>query len=87
MQISGLGPIHGPHSLNPAHIQQTTPVIKSPSDEVQISPLARMLERVDALPEIRHERVAALRAAIASGSYDTPERMSLAVGRLLDEMA
>jgi anti-sigma28 factor (negative regulator of flagellin synthesis) len=34
--------------------------------------------------EIRMDRVAALRQAIADGSYETPERLSAALDRMLD---
>lgn len=61
-----------------------------PRDQVQISDLGQIhgaaLEVVGGLPEIRHERVEALRAQISSGVYETPEKMDLALDRLLDEL-
>ncbi|MEY4565254.1 MAG: hypothetical protein RLY14_224, partial [Planctomycetota bacterium] len=35
---------------------------------------------------IRTEKVAALRRAIAEGNYDTPDRMSAALDRLLEQL-
>lgn len=37
--------------------------------------------------EIRLERVAAIRRAIADGSYETPEKLDLALNRMLDDLA
>ena len=37
--------------------------------------------------DIRADRVQALRAAIASGTYETENRLSAAIDRLLDEVA
>lgn len=37
--------------------------------------------------EIRVDRVAALRQAIADGSYETPEKLSAALDRMLDTFA
>jgi len=38
----------------------------------------------DATADIRFDRVNAIRAAIADGSYETPEKLDLALDRLLD---
>lgn len=36
--------------------------------------------------DIRMDKVAALRAAIADGSYETPEKLDIALDRLLDRL-
>ncbi|MCL6636166.1 MAG: 4Fe-4S dicluster domain-containing protein [Peptococcaceae bacterium] len=36
---------------------------------------------------LRHERVQAIRAEIAAGTYETPEKLEIAISRLLDELA
>ena len=36
--------------------------------------------------DIRFDRVNAIRAAIADGSYETPEKIDLALDRLLDRL-
>jgi negative regulator of flagellin synthesis FlgM len=91
MEISGVGPVHGPHSINPAHLNRSRAcegmsALNLPCDEVEISPMARMLEQVHSLPDVRASRVAALREAIDAGSYDTHERLSLALDRMIDEL-
>ena len=38
------------------------------------------------MPEIRQQRVEAIRAKIAEGTYETEEKLDIAVERLLDEI-
>jgi negative regulator of flagellin synthesis FlgM len=45
-----------------------------------------MLDGIGQLPEIRHERVAEIRQQIAAGTYETPEKLEVALDRLLDEL-
>ena len=40
----------------------------------------------DAASDIRFDRVNAIRAAIADGTYETPEKLDLALERLLDRL-
>ena len=37
--------------------------------------------------DIRMDRVAAIKAAIADGSYETPEKLDIALDRLLERLA
>jgi negative regulator of flagellin synthesis FlgM len=60
---------------------------QAPHDRVEISPVGRMLDGVNQLPEIRHERVAEIRGQIAAGVYETPEKLELALDRLFDELS
>lgn len=55
-------------------------------DRVEVSDAARFLAKMDAMPEIRTELVERVRAEIADGVYDTPERFDLAVDAMIDEM-
>ncbi|WP_309378614.1 flagellar biosynthesis anti-sigma factor FlgM [Paludisphaera borealis] len=57
----------------------------APRDQVEISPLGQMLDGISRLPEIRHEKVDEIRRQIAEGTYDTPERLELALDRMLSE--
>ena len=40
----------------------------------------------DADKEIRHDLVARVRRAIADGTYDTPEKMEIALERLFEDL-
>ncbi len=85
-QIHGAQPIHGPHttrSIEPA----ASPDASSIGDRLDISEAGQIAGQLADIPEIRAERVQELRAAIADGIYETEERLSTAVDRLLDEIA
>jgi negative regulator of flagellin synthesis FlgM len=55
-------------------------------DEVQISDAGRLVDQVRDLPEIRQDRVDQIRNEIAKGVYETPEKLQIALERLLDEI-
>jgi negative regulator of flagellin synthesis FlgM len=91
MHVYGPSQVHGPQSIAAPHgARQAQPAeqLQSPqiADEVNISSAARMLEQVQQMPELRQQRIDAVRAEIAAGTYETPERLSVAVERLLDEI-
>ncbi len=74
--------------------QPTTPSRStSPIDQLDLSPDAQAVGRMSGAEavsgsdgDIRAERVAAIRRAIADGTYETPEKLDIALNRLLDEM-
>lgn len=64
-----------------------------PCDEVQLSEGAQraaqasqLAEVAKSLPDVRMDLVTRVRAEIARGVYETPEKLELAVGHLLDEI-
>ncbi len=57
-----------------------------PVDSLEISAEAQMLSTSSAT-DIRADRVADLRAQIASGEYETPEKLEAAVSRMFDQFA
>lgn len=63
-------------------------------DELELSSEAQQISQTQALGPtdrlsegIRTEKVAALREAIANGTYESPEKLSAALDRLLDTFA
>ncbi len=54
-------------------------------DRVELSAHARLLDRLLQLPDVRTELVEAVRQAIRDGTYETPEKLEVAVARLLEE--
>ena len=91
MEIYGAGGAQGPQPIYPRLAAFSvdagaTVHAQAPRDHVEISPLGRMLDGLTCLPEIRHEKVAEIRQQIAAGTYETPEKMDLALDRLLDEL-
>lgn len=91
MHVYGASSIHGAQPINAPHNHRVaqTPPSQAPAaaDEVNISSAAQYVDQVRELPDLRTDRVAALREAIASGTYETEERLSSALDRLLDEIA
>jgi anti-sigma28 factor (negative regulator of flagellin synthesis) len=59
--------------------------VARPGDRVEVSEVARWLEEMNRLPAIREDKVAAAKAAIAKGDYDSDDKLALAVGRMIDE--
>ena len=56
------------------------------NDTVEISDAGRLAEQMSQIPEIRQDRVNAIRAQIANGTYETDAKLSVALDRLLDEI-
>lgn len=91
MHIQGTNRIHGSHGINAPHIagrttgpQQNT--ASGPVDRVDISPAAQAASRAAESGKVRQDLVNLIRGQIANGTYDTPEKMDIAMERLLDEM-
>ena len=91
MHIYGPTQLHGPQSIGAPHASResgrTPPPGSSPiSDELEISDAARLTDQVGQIPDVRQGRVDAIRAKIADGTYETEEKLDIALERLLDEI-
>ncbi|MFM9068395.1 MAG: flagellar biosynthesis anti-sigma factor FlgM, partial [Planctomycetota bacterium] len=84
--LHGAQPIHAPHRVVETQAAAETAVTHA-ADQVDISPEARLISQIHDLPEVRADRVAELRAQIAAGVYETEEKISVALDRLMDELA
>jgi len=92
MQIYGLSQVHGAQQVSAPHAARPTEASRPMgelhgADEVAISDTGELLAQIRDLPDMRADRVAELRSAIASGVYESSEKLDLAVERLLDEIA
>lgn len=84
-QLHGAQPISAPHTSRAA--QSTTPTQSAPiRDELSLSSTAQLIDLVHQAPDIRQDRVAAVRAQIANGTYETHDKLDMALNRLLDEI-
>ena len=89
--IRGINSYAGPGAVNSQPPNQTTrphaPKAASGAkeDQVEISPIAKYLSSIAAMPDIRTEKVERIRQALAEGSYDVNSRLDQALERLLDE--
>lgn len=91
MHIYGPAHLHGPQPIGPPHgsrVSRPAPPNDATSiqDELQISEAARLVDEARTVPEVRQDRVDAIRAKIARGTYETQEKLEIAVERLLDEI-
>lgn len=84
--------VHAPQPISTPHTgrvesAETHSGFVAGGDEVSISREADLVARTHDLPEIRQERVAEIRAQLASGIYESDAKLDLALERLLDEIA
>lgn len=89
MQIHGSTHVHGPQSVKGPHSARgatpaNPPRTAAPSDQLDISPAAAAA--AEAGSDIRADLVARVRGEIASGNYETPDKLDGALERLLDEI-
>jgi negative regulator of flagellin synthesis FlgM len=86
--LSGANPVRSVSPTAPRSVSgdvgaKGTPNVLAPRDELEISPAARLLQGASESGSIRAERLDQIRRAIAEGTYETPEKMRVAVERLL----
>ncbi len=91
MQIYGPAHLHGAQPINPPHAARANRPAEIPGsgpiqDELQLSEAGQLIDKARDLPEVRWDRVNQIRAQIAEGTYETDEKMQIALGRLLDEI-
>ena len=54
-------------------------------DNVSLS--VEAVQAAETVGDVRLDRVNSIRAAIADGSYETPEKLDVAIDRLLDRLS
>lgn len=70
-----------------AYRQQADPAAEpAQGDRAQFSEHARMLARLAELPKVREHVVDRVRAQIAEGTYESPEKLDAAVHALIQEL-
>lgn len=92
MEVTGAGFVGGAGGVRPVQFTGVSGAasgvdpLNAPQDEVVISPAARLLQSQDVGATARAERLAEIRAQISQGVYDTPEKLALAVDRLVQDL-
>jgi negative regulator of flagellin synthesis FlgM len=91
MHIHGTSQVHGAHGISGPHFANRTQNTQaSPTgqavDRVDISPAAEAAMKASEASGVRTELVNLIRSQIAAGTYDTPEKMDIAMERLLDQI-
>lgn len=92
MEVHGPGGIGGPgriefHRIQPQPSAESVNAVPDKiGDRLEISEVARLLDKLASVPDIRMDRVAELRALILSGQYETPEKIARTVEKILEEL-
>ena len=91
MQIQGTNRIHSPQGINAPHFSTKTAGTQSTgaagkADRVEISPAANAAIEAAEGGRVRTDLVNLIRNQIAAGTYDTPEKMDIALERMFDQM-
>ena len=90
MDVSGIGSVSGgspvrgvtPASVQPAQV----PTVSVPQDELEISSVGKMMDRLSETPDVRAERIAHIKEAIENGAYDTDEKLEAALSKMFDSL-
>jgi anti-sigma28 factor (negative regulator of flagellin synthesis) len=85
--VSGIDAARSANRATPNEKPQTTNAsngINAPVDQLDLSPEALSLN--DTSEVFRSDKVAQMRDAIAAGNYDTDEKLSVALDRMLDHL-
>jgi negative regulator of flagellin synthesis FlgM len=56
------------------------------TDRVELSEHARFMEKLRSMPPVRADKVAQIRAEIEAGTYESDEKLTVAMNRLLEDL-
>jgi negative regulator of flagellin synthesis FlgM len=94
MEVQGPGSLQRSVPISPVKTTgQSAGAAKPPSsavpkasDAVEISSAGQLLDKLSKSPEVRAERLAQIKASIASGEYDSDEKLEAALMNLLQSI-
>jgi len=94
--MSDIGPINSPSATpyipadalrqNAGRAESAGARSTPDADRVELSEHARLLSRALDLPEVRVDLVQSIRSELASGSYETPDKLDVAAESLLRDL-
>lgn len=87
--VDGVHPAWGPKPIEPTHSVPPDQAVSDPSgvsDVVEISAAASLAAKIQDIPPVRADLVARVKQEIDAGTYETPERVEIAIDRLLDDL-
>ncbi len=89
MNINGIQPPTPPDS--PQSVDKVTPAQngmepQATGDVVEISTAARLAAKISEVPEVRWDLVEKVKSEIEAGTYETPERLEIAVNRIMEDL-
>ena len=83
--VQGPGPIW-PHRIGNPRFEPAASETRSP-DSAEISEVAKLKALLRDVPDVRFEKIERLRAEIAAGTYETPEKIQRVIDRVLEELS
>lgn len=90
MNIQGTGGVQGAQPIPPRRNAYTEPVqpTRQPAktDRAEISEHARLLQKLSETSDVRQEKVDSVRQQIEAGTYETDDKLRVAVERLLEDL-
>ena len=90
--INGLGSNSPVQKLTQNPIRKEIPTDAPPTqpprgaDKLELSGMSHLLKTLKSGNDVRAEKVAQIRAQIDAGTYETDEKLDVAVDRLLDDL-
>jgi hypothetical protein len=55
-------------------------------DNISTTPIGQVLRRIASLPEVRKDKILDIRRRLAKGQYSFPERLDLALDKVLEDL-
>jgi len=91
MEVNGIGPISGSQPVRKVAQPATPPPPAearptSPTDELELTSVNPVASEVDLKSEFQSQRIAQIQQQIADGTYETPEKLDIAVDRMLESL-
>ena len=89
MNVNGIHAAAGAAPVEPVGAVNAASTASGPAavnDTVEISTAAKLAAKINDIPDVRADLVAQVKAEIAAGSYETPERIDAAITKLMDEL-
>lgn len=92
MQINGSSHVHGPHALQGPYSARSNAArpqfsVGATGDQLDISAAAEAAIQATESGDVRTDLVARIKNEIASGTYETADKLDAALERLLDDLA
>ena len=92
MDVNGIGPVSGSQPVRKVAQPATPPPAPearptSPTDELELTSVnSAAPSQVDLKAEFQSQRIAQIQQQIADGTYETPEKLDIAVDRMLESL-
>lgn len=91
MEVNSIGPVSGSQPIRKVAQPATPPPTAearptSPTDELQLSSASPEVGEADLKSEFQMQRIAQIQQQIADGTYETQEKLDIAVDRMLESL-